>query len=162
MIILLQNSMRIEKGFFFFCRNAKARFLLQAFALLVISSSLCVRFIWSPVVLSLNWSALTPNHDSCFRKGHRNYVPEVSWQNSANLTAPTLLFLYMRTGLDFRITWRINTKIWEWGTMPWHCRCCFALQLMGLCLWVDVLHAKQHYLNISCLKTCSGFSWCKL
>lgn len=118
-------------------------------------------FFWSPVVLSLNWSALPPGHDSCFRKGHRNYVPELSWQNSASLRAACLPLLYVRTALDFRITWRINPEIWGWGVVPWHYRCCFALHLMGLCLWVYVLHAKQHYLNTSCLKTRSGFSRCK-
>lgn len=87
-------------------------------------SSLLHFFFWSPVVLSLIWSALTPGHDSCFRKGHRNYLPELSWQNSASLRAACLLLLYVRTALDFRITWRINPEIWGWGD------CALALQML--------------------------------
>lgn len=114
-VTLLQNSMRVEKGYFSFgFHSAKVRFLQLAFLFLVISSSICVIFtfcfIWGPVVLSLNWSALTPSHDSCFRRGHRNYLPGVSWQNSTHLTAPCSCRwgLDLTSGLPGGWTWRFG------------------------------------------------------
>lgn len=125
-VIFCRTVWELRKDFFFlWCNTAKARLLQRAFTFLFICSSPWFHFVWSPVALFLNWSSLTLSRDSCFSKRHEDYLPEASCQNSVSLTAFCLLFMYLRTILDFRITWRISTLIWWSQIMSWHYKCCF-------------------------------------
>lgn len=126
MVIFCRAVWELRKDFFFFDATLlKLGFCRGLLLFLFICSSPWFHFVWSPVALFLNWSSLTLSRDSCFSKRHGDYLPEASCQNSVSLTAFCLLFMYLRTILDFRITWRISTLILWSQIMSWHYRCCF-------------------------------------